>query len=487
MTTTVLRRPVDSYVVEDKPTRNNAPALRLSLSGLADHNELAYLFFGGGPRPGVFVVSATLSLYARGDWVGTPTLSVQRVIDPWREGTITFKNRPRSTATGGVSLAPGAVAGGDRLDFDVTTMVRTAYLGSGAPYYGFVISSTGTNERSVHSSEAVDPALRPTLTIVYSTAPTVPFDLVPGDGSVVSIPSPVLAWAQYDVDGDEQQAFEVQVDPAADESSPDFDSGWIVSADPELDLADTAFAGLSPDGSTQWRVRTQDSTGQESPWSEWATITRRVKGDLTIAAPTSLVEEATPEIVTTLADRNQASLSYTLEEQQPDGAWLETWSTGRFNARTNAGVAYSYEVPAADEATNARGRVVTRAPIRQRYTPYRLTVRAWDDEEGRVFTPGDPPWVEAQITFSWVDSVISPDSPSTLTVTQEPDGGPGVVLTWTRPAVPDYWAVMVDGRLFVDKVPALDWTTGVEEYGMTFYGVEPGSEHTIEVLALEVT
>lgn len=483
MTTTVLRRPIDAYAVESKPAKNTAEALKLALDGTASDEKESYLFFGGGPRPGVFVVQATLSLFVRGTWTGTPTLTVRRIIEAWKESTITWKTKPDTTATDQVSVAPGAVAAGDRVDFDVTQMVRTAMLGTGAPFFGFRVTTTGSAERSFYSSEHTDPDLRPFLTVVFTSSPTVPFDLVPGDGGVVSISTPVLAWAQYDVDGDDQQAFQVQIDPDADEVSPAFDTGWVTSGEPELDLADTAYAGLSDGNTTSWRVRTQDETGQESEWSEWAAITRVDKGTLTIDAPTSQVYETTPTLITTLTEA-QASIAYTLEEQQLDGSWVTTWETGRVNAPSAASVAYEFEVPA---QTLTREVLGSKVPIRHRSRDYRLTVRSWDTVEGRVFTPGDPPWVEDTQVFQWVESPDAGAGPTLLTLTQEAGGGPGVVCSWSFSVVPDYWMVLVDGEVVIDKVSGLEWSVGEEEYEMTLYVVEPRSEHTIEIAAVTVT
>lgn len=488
MTTTRLSRPIDSWVSESKPAANNAEALKLVMSNQTDDIKEAYLFFGGGPRPGVFVVEATLTVFNRGTWSGSPTLTARAIIEPWKESTLTWRRRPDTTGTNAATLSPGALTPGEQLDFDVSAMVRTAFLGSGSPFFGFRLTTTGTDDRPLHSSEAADPDLRPYLTIVYSTAAAVPFDLVPGDGSVVSVAEPVLAWAQFDIDGDDQAAFRVQLDPAADGDSPAFDSGWITSPDPELDLADTSYSGLALNASDQWRVQTEDTTGQQSEWSEWAEITRTGKGTLTIDAPTSAVEEATPTIITTLDGQDQAALRYIIAEQLPDsGVWRERWDTGRFLAPAADGVAYESEVPSVGEEVTIGGRKIAFPPITKRDTPYRLTVYSWDDVENRVHTPGDPPYTTDSVEFTWVVSADAPDGPSTLTCVQDADNGPGVRCSWTRAAVPDDWALMVDGELKIDKVPALNWSVGAEEYEMTYYGIEPGDEHTIEILAIVVT
>ena len=258
----------------------------------------------------------------------------------------------------------------------------------------------------------------------------------------------------------------------------------MVTDESQLDLADTSYAGLSDGSTVLWRVRTEDSTGQVSAWSDAVTLRRISKGTFTIDAPTTLVEEATPEIVTTLTAHAQVAIWYKLEEFNADNdSWRETWSTGRFAAPAGAGVSYSFEVPWAEQVPGSRAIL---PPIRKKSTPYRLTVRSWDDVAGRVNTPGDKAYAEDTVTFQWVDAVTDPTAPSSLVAEQEADRGPGVVLTWTRAAVPDYWSLVVDDVLVVDKVPALDWQVSGTNYQMTYYGAEPGIEHTFEILALEV-
>lgn len=495
MTTTVLKHASDAHASQLSPARNYADAVRLRLCNLTNEQRIAYVFFGGGPRPGVFVVSAKLRLWTRGEWTGTPTLTVKRVTSKWGEGTLTWRNQPTVTTSSQATAAPGELDDGTMVEFDVTNMVRTAFLGTGAPFYGFQITTTGSTVRNFHSAEAEDNDVRPRLEITYTDEPSQPVDLVPGDGSVVSVAQPVLAWRSFDIDGDDQLALRVQIDAAGNfTSGVDFDSGWITSSDTELDLATTGYAGLAVNASTSWRVQTQDDTGQQSAWSEVAEITRIAKPTLTINAPTSQVEEPTPEIITTLDGQPQEAIMYRIEEQQPDGEWLVTWEKKRFSATAADGATYEFEVPTADETpvhpgitrNFASGRsILPRPPIRRKDRTYRLTVRAWDTIEGRIATPGDPHYVEESVEFMWVDADTAPTSPGPLTAVQEPGDGPGIVFTWTRAAVPDYWALMVDGILVRDKVPAVDWQVGFEQYSMTYYGADPNVPHTYEIIAEE--
>lgn len=477
MTTTILRDPADAYVAQDRPSDNFADAVKLRLS--VAHQ--AFLFFGGGPRPGVFVVSAVLELTTRQAWSGSTTLTVAPVVETWKESAITWNRRP-DVGSGAISRALSNLDANEVIAVDVTAMVRAGFLGSA--FRGFRLAASGATERNLHSAEAGERNLRPRLVITFSSAPTQAVDLSPADGSIISVSHPVLRWTHYDIDGDGQSAFRVETDAG-------FDSDWIPGTEPELDLAETAFGGVAVGDSFSWRVTTRDETGQESEPSDWAQVSRVAKGTLEINAPTSQVEESTPEITTTLTGQVQATISYLLEEQAGDGTWVERWAKPRHRAPAASGEEYTFEIPALVDSTDVRFGRVLPPPIRRKNTPYRLTVRSWDDVTGRIHTPGDPLYVEEQVTFEWVDAVDDPTSPSGLQATQEENApgthgpGPGAHLAWTRAAVPDFWSLHVDDELVVDQVPATDWQDVGTAYEVTYYGAQPGVELTYEVSAVE--
>lgn len=235
MTTTILKHPFDSSTWQDTPTTARGKAPRLVISNAGGALKEAWLFFGSMPTPGVYVTTATLICFARSTW-GAQTITARRVTQPWKEKTLTYRTRPNTTATGASTTSPGALADNDRIDIDVTSIVRDALLGTGAPFYGFRLTTSGSGEYAIRSSEDPDPQLRPRLRIEFSKLPVAVSDLVPGDGSVVATNTPVLRWTYYDLEGDEQAAYQVQVDDAAGFTSPTLDTGWVTSSDPEHDL-----------------------------------------------------------------------------------------------------------------------------------------------------------------------------------------------------------------------------------------------------------
>lgn len=464
---TTLSQCIDAYIDQTNDGQNFADTNRLYLSSTASHQKRALLFFGSMPRPdraGLYVVSAHLLLCASGA-VGAQTTTVKAIKQTWKERSVSWQNQPTVTATDDVALVLGALVDKQQVDFDVTAMVRTALLGTGSLFYGFELSTSIGGPIAFRSSESPIPELRPQLVIELTKFPTVVADLVPGDGSYVSVSKPVVRFNYFDRDGEDQGALQVQIDAANDFTSADFDSGTVTTADPELDLSTTAYAGLSDGGSTYWRARAQDAEGNWSAWSDPVQIHRAAKGTFVINAPSTVVEETTPSIITTLS-KAQRAIAYILEQWQPDtSSWLTVWTKPFFAAPSGAGVAYHGRVPI--ETTIGRdGGSLKTSPIAVRDLDYRLTVRSWDTQALRVSTPGDPVYQESQVVLQWHGPVSAPMSPDNLAVDANPepgiegDRGPGVLVSWHRDAVPDSWALLVDGVVKDDHVPATDWQGG---------------------------
>jgi hypothetical protein len=237
-----------------------------------------------------------------------------------------------------------------------------------------------------------------------------------------------------------------------------------------------SWAGISADATRWWIVRAKDEQGQISPWADVQSFIRTTKGTLAISSPSNggVVEETTPPIITTLTGRAQEAISYTLEQfVTADTEWVEVWSQGRRAAAAVSGSAYSFGVPA--------GKITAAS------TNYRLTVRSWDDQD-RDATPGDPAYVQAQSTFTFARSA-TPSPVTVLTVAQEANSGPGVLLTFNRAAgqtSPDYFCLVVDSVRVMDRIDPADIIDGGSPivYSFVYYGAEPYTSHTFEIEAI---
>ncbi len=132
--------------------------------------------FGAGPGQiplGVAITAATLTLRVT-DASDPPAAGIYSALVPWSEATATFANfgddpGVQADELGAlVAYAPVTIG---TFDIDLTSAIQAA---AAAPesHHGFVLLPASPNGLSVASSEAGDPAQRPTLRVRYATACT---------------------------------------------------------------------------------------------------------------------------------------------------------------------------------------------------------------------------------------------------------------------------------------------------------------------------
>jgi hypothetical protein len=240
-----------------------------------------------------------------------------------------------------------------------------------------------------------------------------------------------------------------------------------------------SYGGITDGNTRYWQVQTKDEQGNTSPWSDVQQIVRTSKGTLAISSPTTggTVEETSPPIITTLTGRTQESISYLLDAyDSTTNEWVTVWQQDKRAAPATSGSAYNFGIPA--------------GYINALSTNYRLTVRSWDTID-RDATPGDPLYVQAQSTFTFVRSA-TPSAVTTLTVANEASNGPGVLLTFNRGAgvaAPDYFALVVDGERVLDRIDPAPYLVGGDPivFAFVWYGSNPQQQHTYEVEAVVMT
>jgi hypothetical protein len=250
--TTELRASYDTRAKESTANTNYGEERILAVCGTAFVIEEAYLSFSGLPDLGSVISSATLRVWLKGSaWSGGPyNITARRIVEKWKESQLTYSNRPDVDA--GVSAAGSVTNGvdGQSVDIDVTAIL--AGVMTGDLWYGFRLTTTSATSKQLYSSEAADPALRPLLLIQYSTLPDAPVDLSPSGGKRVSLAKPTFGWQFRDPDGDEQAAFQVQIEDnstvQADGSfaTPEYDSGWIPTSSEEFDSSLSGTGGALP-------------------------------------------------------------------------------------------------------------------------------------------------------------------------------------------------------------------------------------------------
>lgn len=364
----------------------------------------------------------------------------------------------------------GSLVNGSVWKLDVTATIQAMVRGT-LPNYGFRLESTSATGMKIRGTTATSG--RPSLVITYVVLPVAPTALHPS-GSAISTSRPTLMWQ----DAADAIKMQVQVDPAGNGTTPQFDSGEIATTGGLLDLADPAFdATFTPlaAGETRlWRVR-QANTAGWSPWSGWTVLSRVAVGTLVITQPPGdpdpdndgvlvpvPIEDSTPPITWT----------YT----PPDGATQTAWR-GRLLSDTGDVIADSGRTLGTDaEWTPNKG-------LSRNGQEAVIEIEVWDDTD-RVATPGDPVSVIATKPVKLqADATVDPVAALQGRVgTWVPD----VTLTATRVAIPDALALVRDGEE-IARWDGLDVFTPVEGV-LTAVIVDPAAtmntEHTWQLVPI---
>lgn len=453
MSTARVRTGIDSWVNSAATATNYGTGIWLRMqAGTTTKRSFLYLK-NPVPRTGT-VLSATLRICGVGVWGTTPTVTVRRVATRWVESQINYNNQPGVTGAT-VTLTQSNTADATEWAFDVTSLIQT--MADGAANYGFRITISDTAERRFYSLNATDH--RPVLEVEWSDAPDAPTELSPSGGSAVTLSQPTLTFNFHDVSGSTaMQACQVQINPTNSFGAPAFDSGTVLSDDPQLDLTSTAYAGITVGSTAWWRVRVQDAAGLWGGWSDPTSFTRVARGTLTIASPSGgVVNDPTQTIIWSLSGATQTAWQVIVVDDSDPTRDL-------FNSRRRSGTATSFTLP--------------KDIITSETTTYRLTVRVWDTPT-RVATPGDLVHTEAVTTFVFAEG--APAAPSSVAVAQDVAGQPHVQLDIVIGAAPDSFTIVRDGRFIDTDVDPVDIFLSGTTYRYLDRSAEPSTPHIYKV------
>jgi hypothetical protein len=374
-----------------------------------------------GIPAGATVQSAVLTMRSRNSpsWSGSRTVTAQALTGGFSTST-TWAGAPSATPTNQVSVSQTGAVFGAYWTLDVTAIAQ-AWVSGTLANNGLKVSSSSTTAGIFQGATA--PWGAPFLTITYVTEAEPPTGLHPASGAV-SVSKPTLTFQAPS----DTISIQVQVDPAANGTSPGFDSGELAYAGGLLDLSATSYAGLSSGSSTQWRARVKNAFGW-SDYSAWVTFSRTGWGTVAITSPGSTSEDPSPVITATYTGTVtswRALLKNSLGAVIEDSGWTPG-TTPAFGTTKSVGTS---------------GTAV-------------MQIR---DDEVRDATPGDPDYVEVSKAFtvapSGTPSVIASVAGSNDKVS------PLVTLTGTRAAgVPDEVAIYRDGVL-ADRVPGASVFSG---------------------------
>lgn len=464
MSRAVVRAGRDSWVNENKPAKNLASAGRIRVrADSGSGTALRSFIWLKNPVPdGATVLSATLRLVQWDTITGSVTLDAKRTSDSWKVRRLNWTNQP-GVVGAAASVTKSGTGRGEVWEFDVTNFVQR--WADGAPNYGFRITSNSTEDVVFYALNAN--VNKPRLIVEYSDAPAAPSLLKP-DSGVVSVAKPVLRCDYTDLSGStELAAIQVQIDAAQDGAAADFDSGEVATDEPELDLADTAYAGLADGASTFWRVRLKDGDGLWSDWSDWATLARDAKGALTLtnpaADPSNFVSEYTPPIAWTLTGETQTHYQVRILDANRPKTIL--YDSGKIKSAET-----SHTIPRTSE-----GRRILKDD-----RTYIVVVRVWDSKN-REATPGDPAFTAVRREFSVAfDATVN--MPDSLTAAQVPHT-PFVDLTWTRSTMPDSWTINRNGEAIATDLDPADVFVSGTTYTWRDWTGKPGQSHMYRVRA----
>lgn len=415
--------------------------------GLSDTRQIFLQFSGLADKVrGRTVISATLSPRPSKDITSSASVTIKPVTSKWTAGTLTWAKRP-TVGAAAVTGSTGTVTAGDRWSIEIGALIQA--IADGGTDFGFRLTSTSTTSHPHYAFETLDAWV---LDIVLSDTPAAPTSLAPDAGAVGS-GAPILGWDWTDTgvdddgSGTEQTAVQVQIDPAADDVTPDWDSGELANLVPRLALTDTTYPGLSANATTQWRVRVKDTGGVWSEWSDWAQFTYRPKPTLTITSPAGSHLYDPTTVIEAAIDTGDIK-AYRVAIFDGDDKTARRYASGR---QPGDGLTFSHELP----LKNHDGVRIFRDDV-----AYWLRAVV-EDRTDRVATgdPDDPPYVEVwkQVTFD--DDALPP---VTAVHVEQVGDTPSVKVHWSRTGgAADAWIVIRNGEI----IARLDPTDDMGEMG----------------------
>ena len=413
MTTRTLTRPVDTTTLASAPAKAHSGLSWLETTASAAY---AWLYWPVPFQRGATVVRATLVLHSYQAPAASRTITVRRAGSAVNYSRMTWANQP--AGDGATATASSSTSGpAQEWRIDVTALMQE--VAAGAFWWGFRLTSSSTVPLRWHSTQSPYESSRPYLEVEWSEEPDAPGDLAPSGGLAVSTPKPVLRWVAGDAGTvDEQSALHVQTSTTANFATVAWDSGVVLSALPELDLADTSFPGFTGTAS-YWRVRVRNKAMLWSDFSDAAAARYVDRGLVTILEPSgSTLMDSTP-VVRWSFSGTQAQ--YQVVVQRGDQVRTPVWDSG-----LRKGTDQALTVPSGilrDDKT------------------YTFTVRVWDDV-ARASVPGAPAYRQASKAV-WFDDDLA--VPPLTSVSASPRGEtPFVDVRVTYTSTPDAVEIVRD-------------------------------------------
>lgn len=442
-----LRNFRDSFVNENKPKKNFNSLARLRMRADAGDRMWVYMYWGRPYPEGTNIINGKLYLWNAKAIAGECSVIVQPLTEGWGGNKVTWEKKPEVGAASYQATKTNAAAG-SMWEIDVEELIQN--VANGAAWYGVRIRVTGAGLRVFHSAQSDQDEYRPMVVIEWTDNPEPPDDLSPNNNRAVSLSHPTLSYTFTDVSGDTQLSrHQIQVATDDEFTNLVWDSGWLDTTVPQIDLSTTSFPGLANDESVYWRVRVEDGAGGQSLWSEAAQFKRVTKGVFNQATLVSngdgtwSVFESTPPISWSLTGRTQSAYrAFIFDTENPKE---RIYDSGKISGTDNH-----------LETGSINDRVLKRKDI-----VYRLVLRVWDTID-REATPGDPIVYEFSEDFTYRAGGATAPVNLSASVVQP---WPWVDLTFNIPTgAPDSITVMRNDEVVEANIEPGDIFNGGTEY-----------------------
>lgn len=459
----------DTFLLEASPANSsNARARFLQIRSGDELIPALYMPVNATRIAGKTINSAILSVPVDEDWV-TQNVTIQAFDAEWKVARITWNNQPAVAGPTASSGATGALSAGDRFEIDITALVQN--IADGDPNYGWKLTtSQSTTASKIRGFDSGYSSF--TLTVDYVDRPDAPTQLAPE--GVIGIDKWVVTVDETGEYGTALSEIQVQIDATPAPSNADYDTDWVATTRPKLDLSDTfplgtaggvgdtTYNGLSDGATTYWRARVKLLDGGESLWSPWAEVTRDAKPSIVDDTGTTIYDP-TPEFEAHLSPAGDANTRWQViisEVGDPSNVFYNSGDDIE-------GATLAHQVP----LRNYKGKLVFPDD-----GTYRREIRAWDRTD-RASSQGDLPYARLIDTITLnADGAL--DEPTLAVAMATPTGEiPRPRLTITDLGTSEWVVVRRDGK-FLTSFLFDDFTTGAETVVWDDESALPNTEHT---------
>jgi hypothetical protein len=342
---------IATTVSETAPTLNQNSSLKLGIRDFTDRDANAYIYWSRPFPLKATIISAKLVWFTSAEpGTGTRGFKFTRLATGFTDSKVVYNNRPTNFIAGDKTVS-AALPWADKKqwELDITDWMQS--VSSGGVWAGIRIVPTVFEDNALWIYSEINPdlALWPYVEITWSDHPSTPQGLAPSGGRAVGVPKPVVRANYVDVGGNTTlNAVRVQINSTDVWTAPSYDSGWVLSAVPELDLSRgdiPLYGGIAVDTTVFWRIAFRDGAGLESVFSAATTMKYDTLGTLTLNNPPA----GTPVQGLAVISHYQAAILASLFPQVGGVApvWQSMTSTAGATA-ANTTVAYPASVATND-------------------------------------------------------------------------------------------------------------------------------------------